>query len=122
MFIIILFTIIAVILAWFLWPKRGTFKTRRVAILVTTVPLALIAIAALIFQLVQNSNGRVDESEMSNILFIIGSCLIGVAIITLLGFAFARKTEIAKGIGFGLTITVILYIVEFVALEVLTGV
>ncbi len=122
MIIIITLAIIVVILAWFLRPKDGTIKTRRVAILATTIPLAIIAIAALLFQLMQNSAGGMDESEIANTLFIIGSCLIGVAIVSLLGFVFARKVEIAKGIGFGLTIVVILYIVEFVSLEALTGV
>jgi hypothetical protein len=122
MTVLIPLTIIAVILVWLLRPKHGTFKTRRVAILTTTVPLAFIAIAALVFQLVQNSTGSGDESVISNILFIIGSCLIGVAIVALLGFVFARKLEIAKGIGFGLAIIVILYIVEFVSLEVSAGV
>lgn len=122
MILIITLAIIVVILVWFLRPKDGTFKTRRVAILTTTIPLASIAIAALLFQLMQNSTGGVDESEIANTLFIIGSCLIGVAIISLLGFILARKGEIAKGIGFGLTIVVILYIIEFVSLEALMGV
>jgi hypothetical protein len=93
-----------------------------VAILATTVPLALIAIAALLFQLMQNSTGGVDESEIANTLFIVGSCLIGVAFFSLLGFAFARKVEIAKGIGFGITIVIILYIIEFISLEAIAGV
>jgi hypothetical protein len=121
-FIIITLAIIAVILAWFLRPKDGTIRTRRVAIFATTIPLVIIAITTLLFQLLQNSAGGVDESEVANTLFIVGLGLIGVAIVSLLGFIFARKVEIAKGIGFGLTIIVILYIAEFVSLEALTGV
>jgi predicted permease len=120
--VIVTLSIIMVILAWLLRPKNGTFKTRRVAILTTTIPLVGIAIAALIFQLIQNSAGGLDESEIANTLFIIGSGLMGVAILLLLGFVLARKGEIAKGIGFGLTIVIILYIIEFVSLEVLMGV
>lgn len=122
MIIIVTLAIAMIILAWFLRPNDGTFKTRRVAILTTTIPLAIIAIAALLFQLIQNPAGGTDESVIANTLFIIGSCLIGAAIITLIGFVLARKNEIAKGIGFGLTIVVILYIVEFVSLEALMGV
>ena len=122
MIIVIFLTITMVILAWGLRPKKETIKNRKVAILATTIPLAFIAIASLIFQLIQNSIGGADESEIANTLFIIGLCLMGVAIITLLGFAFAHKVEIVKGIGFGLTIIVILFIIEFVTLEILTGV
>jgi len=122
MTIIIPIAIIAGILAWVFRPKTGTIKPRRVAILATTIPLVIIAIAALIFQLLQNSTGGMGVSDISNTLFIVGLCLTGAAILALLGFAIARKVEITKGIGFGINIMVILSIVEFVALEALAGV
>ena len=122
MTVIIPIAIIAGILAWVFRPKTGTIKARRVAILATTIPLAIIAIAALLFQLLQNSTGGMGVSDISNTLFIVGLCLTGAAILALLGFAVARKVEITKGIGFGLTIMVILSIVEFVSLEALAGV
>ena len=122
MTIVIPIAIIAGILAWVFRPKNETIKARRVAILATTIPLAIIAIAALLFQLLQNSTGGMGVSDISNILFIVGLCLTGAAILALLGFAVARKVEIVKGIGFSLNIVVILSILEFGLLEWLAGV
>ena len=122
MTIIIPIAIIAGILAWLFRPKTETIKTRWVAILATTVPLVIIAIAALIFQLLQNATGGMGVSDISNTFFIVGLYLTGAAILALLGFAVARKVEITKGIGFGLNIMVILSIVEFISLEALAGV
>ncbi len=122
MTVIIPIAIIACILAWVFRPKTGTFKARRAAILVTAIPLVILAIAALVFQLLQNATGDKEVSDISNICFIVGIGMIGAAILALLGFAVARKVEITKGLGFGLSIMVILSIVEFVSLEALAGV
>jgi hypothetical protein len=122
MAIIIPIAIIACILAWVFRPKTETIKARRVAILATTIPLVIIAIAALVFQLLQSSTGVTGVSDISNTLFIVGLCLTGAAILALLGFAIARKAEITKGIGFGLNIMAILSIVDFISLEALAGV
>jgi len=122
MTIIIPIALIAGILAWVFRPKTETIKARRAAILATTIPFVIIAIAALISQLLQNSTGGMGVSDISNTLFIVGLCLTGAAILALIGFAIARKVEITKGIGFGLNIMVILSIVEFSSLEALAGV
>ena len=122
MTIIIPIAIIAGMLAWVFRPKTETIKARRIAILATTIPFVIIAIAALIFQLLQNATGGMGVSDISNTFFIVGLCLTGTAILALLGFTVARKVEITKGIAFGINIMVILSIVEFVSLEALAGV
>jgi len=62
------------------------------------------------------------KAGVSDICFIVGISLIGVALLALLGFAIARKVEIVKGIGFSFNIVVILSIIEFGLLEGLAGV
>ena len=122
MTIIIPIAIIASILAWVFRPRKGTNKARRVAILATAIPPVILAIAALVFQLLHNAIGDEGVSDISNICFIVGIGLIGAAILVLIGFAVARKVEIVKGIGFGLSIVVILTILELVLLEGLAGI
>jgi hypothetical protein len=122
MTVIIPIAIIAIILAWVFRPKKGTIKARLAAILATAIPLVIIAVTAIIFQLLQNASGTHEVSDISNTCFIIGLCLIGAAILALLGFAVARKVEVTKGIGFGLSIMVILSVLEFALLEGLAGV
>ena len=97
MTIIIPIAIIAGILAWVLRPKKGTIKGRKVAILATAIPPFIVAIAALVFQLLHNATGNEGLSDISNICFIVGLGLIGAAILVLLGFVVARKVEIVKG-------------------------
>jgi hypothetical protein len=61
-------------------------------------------------------------SEVSNTCFIVGLGLIGAAILALAGFALTRKGEVAKGISFGISIAVVVSIIEFALLEGLAGV
>jgi len=103
-------------------PQKGTIKARKVAILSTVIPPAIAAITALVFQLLHNATGNAGVSDISNTCFIIGMGLIGTAILVLLGFAVARKVEIVKGIGFSISIVIILSILEFGLLEGLAGV
>ena len=115
MTVIIPLALIAIIFAWYYRPKKGIIKARWIAILATAVPLVIISIASVLVQVCQNSTDNI----VANTLFIIGLCLAGATVLVLLGFIAARKTEIAKGIGFGLAIMIILSIVEFVSLEAL---
>ncbi|HEX76149.1 MAG TPA: hypothetical protein G4O12_06150 [Dehalococcoidia bacterium] len=114
--------IIVGILAWVLRPGKRPTTARTVAILATVIPPVLVAIAAIVFQLLHNAAGKTWVSDISNTCFIVGLGLIGVAILASAGFAIARKGEVAKGIGFGICIAVVVSIIEFALLEGLAGV
>jgi quinol-cytochrome oxidoreductase complex cytochrome b subunit len=114
--------IVISILAWVLRPREKLTNSRRLTILATVIPPGVVAVAAIVFQLLHNAAGKTSVSDISNTLFIIGLGLIGVAILTLAGFAGKRKGEVAKSIGFGLCIAVVLSIIEFALLEGLAGV
>ena len=104
--------IAAGVLAWVLRPGKSPITARKVAILATAIPPVVVAIAV----------GKTWVSDISNTCFIVGLGLIGAAILASAGFAFARKGGIAKGIGFGICIAVIVSIVEFGLLKWLRGV
>ena len=110
------------ILAWVLRPGKSPAKPRRVAILATAIPPLVVAIVAVIFQVLHNKAGSTGVSDISNTCFIVSICLVGAAILAVVGFAIARKWEIAKGIGFGICIGVLISIIEFGVLEWLAGV
>ena len=114
--------IVAGILAWVLRPGKSPTTARKAAILATAIPPVLVAIAAVVFQLLHNAAGKTWVSDISNTCFIIGLGLIGIAILASAGFAFTRKGDVAKGVGFGICIAVIISIIEFGLLEWLGGV
>ncbi len=121
--IIILPLIIATgVLVWVLRPGKRPTNPRRVAILATAIPPLIAAIAAIVFQLLHNVAGKTSVSDISNTCFIVGLALEGAAILASAGFAIARKGEIAKGIGFGVCIGVIVSVIELGVLEWLGGV
>ena len=122
MIIIIPLIVATCALAWVLRPGKRPTNPRRIAILATATPPLVIAIAAVVFQLIQNATGNVEVSDISNNLFITGIFFIGTALLTLVGFAVMRKWEIAKGIGFGICIGVLISIIELALLEGLAGV
>ncbi len=115
--------IIAVgVMAWVLRPGKKPTNPRRIAILVTAIPPLIVAIAAVVFQLLHNAAGKTWVSDISNTCFIVGLGLVGAAILASAGFAIARKGEIAKGIGFGVCIAVVISIIDLALLEGLGGV
>ncbi len=122
MIVIIPLFIAVCIVAWWLRPRKNISKSRKYAILSVIIPSLVLALAAVVFQLLQNATGNVEVSDISNTLFIAGTFVIGAAILALAGFAVARKGEIAKGIGFGICIVVVVSIVELGLLEGLAGV
>jgi hypothetical protein len=122
MIIIVLLVIVVGVVAWLLRPGKSPAKPRKVAILATAVPPLVIAIVAVVFQLLHNAVGNTWVSDISNTCFIVTIGLVGAAILALVGFAIARKWEIAKGIGFGVCIGVIISVIEFGVLEWLAGV
>jgi hypothetical protein len=122
MIIIIPLIIVVGIIAWVLRPGKKPNTPRRIAILATVIPPLVAAIVAVVFQLLHNAAGTVEVSDISNFCFIVGLGLIGAAILALVGFAFMRKGEVAKGIGFGICIAVVVSIIELGLLEWLGGV
>ncbi len=120
-FIIPIIIVIGVLM-WVLRPGKSPTNLRRLAILATVIPPVVVAIAAVVFQLLHNAAGKVEVSDISNIGFIVGLGLIGAAILASVGFTFTRKGEVAKGIGFGICIAVIISLMEFGLLEWLGGV
>ncbi len=122
MIVIVPLIIIVGIVAWLLRPGKTPTNPRKIAILTTVVPPFVVGIASIIFQLLHNADGTIEVSNVSNTLFLVGLGLIGVYILTLIGFALARKGDIARGIGFGICIAVVISIVELGLLEWLGGV
>lgn len=122
MMVIIPLLIVVCIIAWIFRPRKEATKSRKVAILSIAIPSIILAITAVIFQLLQNATGNIEVANISNTLFIVGLFLIGAAILALVGFAVARKGEIAKGIGFGICIAIVVTVIELGLLEWLGGV
>jgi hypothetical protein len=122
MILIIPLVIIVGVLAWVLRPGKNPTQPRRVAIVTTAITPLVVAVVAVIFQVLQNTDGRTWVSDISNTCFIVSLCLVGIAILATVGFVIARKGEIAKGIGFGVCIGVFIVIIELAVLEWLAGV
>jgi hypothetical protein len=120
-FIIPLFIAVCIV-AWMLRPRKNISKSCKYAILSLIIPSLVLAVTAVVFQLLQNATGNVEVSDISNNLFITGIFVIGAAMLAFAGFAVTRKWEIAKGIGFGICIAVLVSIIEFGLLEGLGGV
>jgi len=120
--IIIPLVIVVGVLGWILRPRKSMTKHGKIAILITTIPHFVVAIVAVIFQLLHNAAGRTWVSDISNICFEVGLGLVGIAILASAGFTLKRKGEVAKGIGFGICIAVIVSIAELYLLEWLGGV
>jgi hypothetical protein len=122
MIIAILVFILVGILAWALRPGKSPDRSRVIAILASVIPPSGVAIASVVSQLLNNAAGNIEVSNLANTLFIVSLGLIGAGIVVLAGFGIMRKSEIVKGIGFGLCIDVLLLIIEFGLLEWLAGV
>jgi len=122
MIIIIPLILATCVVAWVLRPGTRPTNPRKVAILATAIPPLVVAIAAIVFQVLHNAAGKTWVSDISNTCFIVSMGLVGAAILATAGFAIARKWEIAKGIGFGICIGVLIAIIELAVLEWLAGV
>jgi hypothetical protein len=122
MIIIIPLIILVFILAWVLRPGKKPTRSRLMAILVTVVLPLIVALVSIIIQLLNNTTGTVEVSELSNTLFVTGLGLIGIAILVAVVSTFLHKGEIARGTGFGVCIDIIISIIELGLLEWLGGV
>ena len=108
------YVIILVPIVWVLWLWLGKRKVRihRIAILTTAIPPSLLAIVTVVFGLLSLPYSPVAESCL-----IISLSLVGIALLSSITFAIMRKWEIAKGIGFGSGIGVVIFLIAFVALS-----
>ena len=122
MIIIIPLLFIIGAVAWLLRPGKRPANQRKIAILATAIPPVIVAIAAVTFQLLHNAAGNTWVSDAANTCFVISISLVGLAILAAIGFAVARRGEIAKGIGFGICIGVFICVIELAVLEWLAGV
>jgi len=122
MIIIVPLVLVVCLVMWFLRPGIRPTNQRKIAILATGIPIFGTAVAAVTFQLLHNAAGKTWVSDIANTCFIISAGLVGLAILAVIGFVIARKWEIAKGIGFGICIGVLISIVELAVLEWLAGV
>ena len=120
--VILPLVILLAILAWLLRPGKNPTKVRTITILTTVIPQFVILIAAVVFQLLHNAAGMTWVSEISKTIFLLGLGLIGVAILISIGLTIIRKGEVAKGVGFGICITIVVSIIDFGLLEWLGGV
>jgi hypothetical protein len=122
MIIILPLIVLIGIIAWLLRPGRKPTGVRLFAILLTVVPSLLVGVAAVAVQLLHNSNGSREVSDISNTLFLVGLGLTAIAILSCLGFAIGRKWDIIRGVGFGACISVFIAILDLGLLEWLGGV
>ena len=122
MIIIIPLVVATCILAWVLRPGKSPTNLRKIAILATAIPPLVVAAVAVIFQLWHNAAGRTWVSDISNTCFIISIGIVGLAILATVGFVVARKWELARGMGFGICMGVLISIIELAVLEWLAGV
>ncbi len=122
MIIIVPLIIVVAAIAWVLRPGKSPSKPRKVAILAAVIPPLVVAIAAVILQILHNTDGKTWVSDISNTCFIISIVLVGTAILAAVVFVIVRKWEIAKGIGFGVCISILVCIIELAVLEWLAGV
>ncbi len=113
---------VILILAWMLRPLRGSSKSQKTAIFLVSVISLALGMAAIIFQLMQNTTGTIEVSNVSNNFFLAGLAVIGAALLALLGFALVRRGDIIKGLGFGICLAIVISVVEFGMLEWLAGV
>ncbi len=97
-------------------------RTSRIALLVTVIPIILLAIAIAVLGL-----GNPDFAErviggeftIVDILLYVGFGLVVAAIISLILLTNKGKREIAKGVGFGVVIDFVILVIVFVVASAL---
>ena len=97
--------VLAGILAWVLRPRKKTITPRRVATLATAIPPVVPGIVPLFVELLLHR-------DISDTCAWVALGLMGAAILASAGFAITHKGEIAKGIGVGTGIAIIVGIIE----------
>ncbi len=97
-------------------------RTNRIALLVTVIPIILLAIAIAVLGLGNPDLAErviVEEFTIIDILLYVGFGLVVAAIISSILLTNKGKQEIAKGIRFGVVIDVIVLVIVFVVASAL---
>ena len=117
------FIILIGILAWVLWLWLGKrmVRPRRAAILATAIPPTLLAIASVVLILLDPALVETEGRNIADICWLVSFYLAAAAILPSVVFAIMRKWEIAKGIGFGSGIGLVVCLIVFGAISVLYG-
>ncbi len=122
MSIIIPLIIIVGVGAWYLRPRGGMPSSGYGATLAVIALATILTIAAVIFQLLHNTKGTIEVPSVSNNIFIISLGLVAVGVLMAVGLAVMRKNVIAKGIGFGVCVALVILVIQLALLEWLGGV
>jgi hypothetical protein len=122
MILIIPLLILMIVLAWILRPKEKLAASQLLSTYSVIILSVVLALAAIVVQLLSNRSGNIEVSAISNTLFVINLGLVGATILVLLLFSLLRKWNRVKQIGFGICIAVLICIVELGLLEWLGGV
>ena len=101
------------ILAWVLWLWLGKrmVRPRRAAILATAILPTLLAIAVVVFPLLDKAAVETEGFDIRDICLLVGFGLVAAATLSSVGFAIRRKWEIAKGIGLGSGIGLVVWLI-----------
>jgi hypothetical protein len=122
MIVIIPLLIAVVAVGWILRPRKDSSRSRKAAMLAVSVPSAVVALASIGLQLIHRLNGPEGVSEVSNSLFVIGLGIVVAAMVAIAGLVIARRIEMAKGLGFGTCVAVVVFVAELALLEWMGGV
>ncbi len=120
MFLIFLVGIVAWVL-W-LWLGKRMVRPRRAVILATAILPTLLAIAAVVFPLLDKAAVETEGFDIRDICLLVGFGLVAAAILSSVGFAIRRKWEIAKGIGLGSGIGFVALLIVFILADILADV
>jgi hypothetical protein len=113
--------IAACVLSWVFRPGWRPSRNRMISILSTSIPIFLSALVVFISQIVYNAAGNQGVSSVANTFHIISLAMIGGAVLVSAVYSILNKTEIAKGMGFGICIVVVISSLEWIWLDGLAG-
>jgi hypothetical protein len=122
MIVIFPLLIAVVVTGWILRPRTSSSRARKAAALAVSVLSAVVALASIGFQLIHKLNGPEGVSEVSNSLFVVDLGIVVAAMLAAVGLVIARKSEMAKGLGFGTCVAVAVCVAELGLLEWMGGV
>ncbi len=122
MLIIVPLIIIVGVVAWLLRPRRGMPASGYKATLTIITLAAVLAVTAVVFQMVHNASGAIEVYSVSNNLFIASLGLVVVGVLMAIGLVATHKNIIARGLGFGTCMAFVILVIQLALLEWLGGV